>query len=169
MKKIELEVTDEMYESLMEISKGLNTQNHRHTAMPYFFQIRTDKRVFDTGMNGDVSFWHDNDGTELETVEEYRDYILDYSDVDSVVVNSMGKDALESFLEDTMNLEQCSYSIENDFKNAFLTEKACKEHIEQNSYHYNNPVDFLTHATRNPELETVMEFICKLTGGDLHK
>jgi len=50
-----------------------------------------------------------------------------------------------------------------------VAEKACKEHIEQNHYHYNNPKDYLVHAFRNPEMETVLEFLCGITGGELHK
>lgn len=34
-----IKINDEMYEFLMNLSKELNTQNHRATAMPYFFQI----------------------------------------------------------------------------------------------------------------------------------
>lgn len=90
-----IEVTDEMYKFLEELSTELNTQNHRCTAMPYFFQVQT--------------------------------------------------------------------------KNAFLTEKACKEHIKLNKHHYNEPADYLMHAFRNPELEKLMEFICGITKGKLHK
>jgi hypothetical protein len=41
--------------------------------------------------------------------------------------------------------------------------KACKKHIECNSHHYNEPVDYLSYASRNPELEMVQKFIMGLT------
>ncbi len=56
------------------------------------------------------------------------------------------------------------------YHNAFLTKKACREHIEENSQHYTKPVDFLMYAVRNPELEQVIEFLCELTECEqLHK
>ena len=55
------------------------------------------------------------------------------------------------------------------YKNAFLTEKACKEHIQANNYHYSKPIDYLSLAFRNPELEKVMQFICELSGEKIHK
>ena len=36
-----IQVTDEMHDFLINISKELNTQSHRATAMPYFFQVQT--------------------------------------------------------------------------------------------------------------------------------
>ena len=62
-----------------------------------------------------------------------------------------------------------NYRIEHKYTNAFLTEKACKRHIEQNSYHYNEPKDYLSSANRNYELELVFQFLCGLTGRDIHK
>lgn len=40
-----IEVSDETYKFLMDLSKELTTQNHRGTAMPYFFQIKTQEAV----------------------------------------------------------------------------------------------------------------------------
>jgi len=40
-----IEVTDDMYESLMSISKELNTQSHRGTRMPYMIQVSKKKEV----------------------------------------------------------------------------------------------------------------------------
>ncbi len=57
-----IEITDEMYDSLMEISKELNTQNHRSTAMPYFFQIQdeTEAIVYEDN-GGEIKYIHDGD------------------------------------------------------------------------------------------------------------
>jgi len=40
-----IKVNDEMYEFLINLSKELNTQDHRCTAMPYFFQVQTKEQV----------------------------------------------------------------------------------------------------------------------------
>ena len=39
-----IKISDEMYAQLMELSKEINTQNHRHTQMPYIFQIESGNR-----------------------------------------------------------------------------------------------------------------------------
>jgi hypothetical protein len=41
-----IEVSDEMYEKLMEISKEMNSQSNRGTAMPYFFQVQTKNPIY---------------------------------------------------------------------------------------------------------------------------
>ena len=36
-----IKISDEMYSSLMELSKEINGQDHRATQMPYLFQVQT--------------------------------------------------------------------------------------------------------------------------------
>ena len=48
------------------------------------------------------------------------------------------------------------------FNNSFLTEKACREHIECNRHHYRNPVDYLNYAFRNPEMEKLLRILSKI-------
>lgn len=55
-----------------------------------------------------------------------------------------------------------------DRENCFLTEKACKEHIESNHYHYTDPKDYLNHAWRNPEMELISKFLCGLVGKEIY-
>lgn len=180
-----INVTDEMYNFLMDLSKELNTQDHRCTAMPYFFQIQTKKQVaaYD-GCGTDI--WVDEDGNELETEDEIREFIAKdiYENDESIIyldddkakdlakkkVNEMDDWDLGEYLESHRNnWRKVAVTTENEYKNAFLTEKACKAHIKANNYHYSEPRDYLTHAFRNPELEKVLQFLCELTNGKLHK
>jgi len=62
-----IEVTDEMYKFLMNLSNELNIQNHRLTAMPYFFQIQTQEQVPAPEDSG-TEAWH-YDGLIIETDE----------------------------------------------------------------------------------------------------
>ena len=55
-----------------------------------------------------------------------------------------------------------SNQIEYVFNNSFLTEKACREHIECNRHHYRNPVDYLNYAFRNPEMEKLLRILSKI-------
>ena len=44
----------------------------------------------------------------------------------------------------------------------FLTNKACNEHIANNSHHYNNPRSFWVHFWRNQEMINLVNIIFKL-------
>jgi hypothetical protein len=161
-----IEISDEMYDSLMELSKELNTQSHRSTAMPYFFQIQTqDKRHVADGCGTECYYF---DGSEIETDEEINEAVADYKDWSISRVSKLSKDEKIDILEDA-GWQRAEYQFADVYENAFFTEKACKEHIRLNHYHYNKPVDYLTHAFRNPEMELVLKFLCELTNGQLHK
>jgi len=180
-----IKVTDKMYNFLIGLSKELNTQNHRCTAMPYFFQIRTTEQCAAyPGQGGEI--WVNGEGDELETEEEMREFIQQYiyendesiSHIDDdeakkeakVKVDEMDEYDIEEYLEETHNnWWKVNVTTEHKYQNAFLTEKACREHINSNKHHYRSPVDYLTYAFRNPELERVLKFLCELTGGKLHK
>lgn len=167
-----IEVSDEMYEFLIDLSKELNTQNHRGTAMPYFFQIQTQEQV--AVPEGCGTECYHSDGSQIETDDEIQEAIFNYKDWD---MDSRQHKKLYSELADWEKEEilenagwaKGNYDYKEKLENAFLTAKACKEHISLNDYHYNKPVDYLSHAFRNPELEMVLQFVCELTGGKLHK
>lgn len=164
-----INVTDEMYEFLVNLSTELNTQDHRATAMPYFFQIQTQEIVPAPEYSGTEAYHFDGD--LIETDEEIK-YALsqhyDWSENEEAEFRNMDKYTIEELLEKA-GYTKVHYDIKNVYKNAFLTEKACKAHIEQNKHHYDKPQDYLMHAFRNPELEKVMQFLCELTKGKLHK
>ena len=169
-----IEVTDEMYDKLIELATNMTTQDPRCTAMPHLFQIETKKKVYDWNCNGDHKIWIDRDwdfmeiesydvlvsylkDREIEIPENFKEIFDDHYDIDDFIKTNCP------------NLEECTYTYENEYKNAFFTEKACKEHIEKYGYHYNQPVDYLNHAWRNPEMDLVSEFLCGLVGKQTHK
>lgn len=163
-----IEVTDEMYDRLIEISKEINTQDNRATAKPYFFQVQQDKKIWDSGTNREHRIYIDfnSDPFEFEgTVEGVRNLLECYGMDEPEGLNEMSKDDIHEWVigHPEFDVRECSYDIGQEYSNAFLTEKACKEHIEKNHYHYSNPVDFLQHAFRNPELELIFEFLVELT------
>ena len=182
-----IEVTDEMHDDLMQLATDMTTQDPRGTAMPHLFQIRTRKKVYDWGLNGNHKIWVD-DGLEIETFDEFWNYLKnnvfenswlesDDAKAEKVKLETMWEDGLTSYstdIEDYIeencpDLKECSYSWEYEYQNSFLTEKACKKHIELNHYHYNQPVDYLNHAWRNPEMELIAKFLCSLVGKQIHK
>jgi hypothetical protein len=167
-----INVSDEMYDSLVAISNELNTQNHRCTAMPYFFQIKTeDWEPCPEDQGEEVWFC---DGSFLENDKEIKEAVIEYKEWDNLSKKEIENKykTLKSFeIEEILekNYRRVNRIKKEQFQNAFFTEKACLEHIKQNNYHYSNPVDYLTHAFRNPEMELVMKFLSELTGGKIHK
>lgn len=167
-----IQVSDEMYKFLMDLSTELNNQDHRCTAMPYFYQIQERKEI-PTGEGMGEEVWVCDGEICLRTEADIKKAIFEYKgwEIESNTDNEKYK-ALLSYEQDEIlenNYRKCCVTSDLTYKNAFLTEKACKKHIKLNNYHYTNPSDFLNHAFRNPELEQVMEFICNLTGGAAHK
>lgn len=162
-----IEVSDEMYSFLMELSKELNIQDHRGTAMPYFFQIQTQEEVAVPEGCGTECFFMDDH--KIETDKEIQEAIYDYygGKFSKKQVREMDAWEQENTLK-VIGFRKVYYDFKNKYENAFLTAKACKEHIRLNSYHYHKPVDYLTHAFRNPELEMVLKFVCELTGDKIH-
>ncbi len=162
-----IEVTDEMYDRLIDLSKKMNTQSHRATAMPYFFQVQDTERIYGI----DCRF--DNNGfvwvrDELEIEPNRAEMIEQLMEDEYIFSTDISDDDLDNLMEDA-KYEKVYYRNQQVYSNAFLTEDACKNHIQRNRHHYNAPTDFLTHGFRNPELELVQQFLCELSGGKLHK
>ena len=165
MKKIE--INDDMYNSLIELSKEMLSQDNRATAMPHMFQIQTDERKYVPDGCGE-EIWVCDD-TTLEDEKEEADAIAEFKDWDNTDKYYELQDwEIEEILINA-GYRKVSFVTENSYQNTFFTAKACDNHIKQNSYHYNNPVCFLNHAFRNTEMELISKFLCELTGGKIHK
>ena len=162
-----IQVTDDLYDKLMEMSKKLNTQSHRATAMPYFFQVMETKRIYGIDSNYDSNgyVWMKD---SCNTEPNREDMIERLMNEGLVIPETITDDELDDFMEDA-GYEKVYYRNQKVFSNAFFTEDACKNHIKGNRHHYKEPTDFLTHGFRNPELELVQQFLCELSGGGLHK
>lgn len=173
-----IEVSDEMYASLVKLATEMTTQDPRCTRMPHMFQIRNWKKVYDADLNGNVLILLDRgNGIEIETVEDLITYLKDGDEEfneDEIKEMWENRDLYNSDLMDWLqerriDLEEYSYSFEPEYSNCFLTAKAAQEHLDANYYHYHKKADvYLNHAWRNPEAELVSEFLCNLIGKTLH-
>jgi hypothetical protein len=170
-----IEVSDEMYDQLVELATEMVTQDPSYTAMPHLFQIQTEKKVYDWSCNGHNKVWIDvGNQIEIETYEDLVDY---FGNMDKDVPENlkemwddMFQDDLEYLFEKELpDLEQCSYTVEHVYENGFLTAKACDEHIRKNGNYYDNPRTYLAHAWRNTDMDLVSEFLCALVGKPIHK
>jgi hypothetical protein len=152
-----IEVSDEVYAKLIDIANEMTTQDPRGTRMPHIFQIRDWKKVYDWNMNGDTHIWVNDYETEIETIEEFKEYLEDNGYNVPENLEKMWDDHnwwdMEDFLEENnIELKQCSYSLEPFYVNSFLTAKAAQEHLDKNYYHYHKNADvYLNHAWRNRE------------------
>ena len=174
MKKIE--ISDEMYDKLIELATEMTTQDPRCTRMPHIFQIRDWRRVYDWDLNGDTRCWIDRDGDfqVIEEFEEFREYLIEKGVDEPENLKEMWGDdfgfELDEWIEENVpELEKCTYSTEPVYINSFLTAKAAQDHLDSNYYHYHDKADvYLNHAWRNPEAELVSEFLCGLVGKKIH-
>jgi len=171
-----IEVSDEMYDKLIELATEMTTQDPRGTRMPHMFQIRDWKKVYDAELNGDVSIFLDRGyGIEIETEEELIDYLTENEiefnedEIRDMWVNDKNFGLLDWIDDYAPDLQQHSYSLEPTYTNCFLTAKAAQEHLDKNYYHYHKDADvYLNHAWRNSEADTISTFLCGLVGKGLH-
>jgi len=156
-----------MYEFLINLSKELNTQDHRGTRMPYFFQVQTKKQIAVPKGCG-TEAWH-YDGSLIETKKEIEEAVNEYKGWDEATTefNHLEDYEIEDILE-SAGYVKVNYDYETELENCFLTSKACDEHIRVNGHNLKSPVNYLSGSFRNPELEMLMKFLCELTGGKLH-
>ena len=181
-----IQVTDEMYEALMKLSKEMTTQDMRSTRMPHMFQVRETKNVAAySGCGSEI--WVSDEGEALKTEEELRGYICediietlmsndseeDEEEAKMIAfsrVQKMDEDDLGDYL-DNMSMENwriVEETTENFYTNTFFTAKACQNHIDINADKYTKPVVYLRHAWRNPQMELVSKFLCEISGGKIH-
>jgi hypothetical protein len=168
-----IEVSEEMYDKLIGLATEMTTQDPRGTKMPHMFQIRDWKKQYDWGLNGNTHIWVGDYGEEIETLDEFKEY-LENNGIDIPEnIEDIWNDHwdMEDFLEEkNIVLKQCSYSLVPEYTNHFLTAKAAEEHLRLNDYHYHKDADvYLNHAWRNPEMEMVSEFLCGLVVKEPHK
>lgn len=163
----QIQVTDEMHEFLMNLSYELNNQDHRGTRMPYFFQVQTKKQIAVPEGNG-TKAWH-YDGCLIETDDEIQNAVMEIKQFKTVdEFKLLYEYEIEEILENN-DWNKVWYDYDTELENAFLTSKACDEHIRVNRHNLKDPVNYISGAFRNPELEMVMKFLCELTGGELHR
>ena len=169
-----------MYSQLKELAEEYVTQPNRSTRMPYLFQIQTTEEIPALEGNGEA-IWVNRDGDTLRTDEEIKDKVIEYLcekeyekpenndntdddilvDVKERVKYDMDEHDIEVCLTDDVDegWHKIYVDTQKVYSNAFFTAKACKEHIEANHYHYNEPRDYLKHAWRNPEMELISNFL----------
>ena len=175
MKTIEIE--DELYERLMYLSNEIKTQDNRGTASPYFFQIteRVEEPCWDGNCDKYIwtnyySEWEKVDGDYnsmleflYENFESFYQNIQQWfkdNDLEDDVLSQLDEDQMEDLFK-YLEFDKIPVCEVVKTYNAFLTEKSVKAYIESNKHHYPKGIvsDYLEYAFRNPDLETVFDFL----------
>lgn len=167
-----IQVPDEMYAKLMALANEMVKQDPRATRMPHLFQIRTTEEVAAYDGCGE-QVWVDDEENKLdekdikEKVINNQNWGLLPKSTATRKYKFLDEFEVESILED-IGCRKLNVTNEYRYQNCFFTAKACKQHIKQNDYHYNQPTDYLNHAWRNPEMELVATFLCSLVGKPMY-
>jgi hypothetical protein len=126
-----IEVTDEMYESLMSISKELNTQSHRCTRMPYMIQVSRKKEVSAYEGQGE-EFWFGDEGRKLEDDFDIdtvvKEYLWDkYEEEDDDRFDEFDEHDKEQILED-LGYTKHNVTEEDELSEFFFTDKGLRKY-----------------------------------------
>ncbi|MFW5847294.1 MAG: hypothetical protein ACOCVF_00045 [bacterium] len=172
-----IEVTDEMYEFLINLSREIKEQDNRATAMPYFFQVREIKEVAAHEGCGEERFYSSKYETELRTDDDKVEWIKE--NIDCFIGTMYEEEAKDVGVHtstwdlDTMltELDFNKFYVDTDYKysNVFFTSKACDEHIRINKHNLKYPVNYLNHAYINEEMDMIFKFLLELTNNEVHE
>ena len=171
MKKIEL--TDNEYEFLKDLSHELNTQDTDGTAQPVYWGVEEEKEVLTIEGQGEPRIRFDDGAYTLEElVENINENISDYEpDIQDEWKELDKEDADEvcTFAQERLKWDHIYdvFWVEKEWQisrltGAFLTKRACKKYIETNHYHHCKPHTYALHAFRNYELETLLRLLKNL-------
>lgn len=157
-----IEVTVEMYEFLMGLQHELLTQDNRATRKPYFYMVQETIEVAVPEGCGD-EVWACDGEIHLRNAEDIKEAVFEWkewditNEDDCTRFNKLSDWEIDSILEE--NYRKCYVSIAYRYSNSFLTEKACREHIDINRHNLTSPRTYLDYAFRNTEMENLVKLL----------
>ena len=164
-----IEISKEDLEFLKDLQHELNTQDNDGTADPLYWGVLEEKEEYVPEGCGEPRISHDDGSWTLEeAVESVNEVINEYDQDTQDEWKDIWKDDAEdvcNFMRETLKWDFCDvYYVEkvdriSNYSGAFLTKRACKQHIEKNHYHYDNPRTYAMCAYRNYELERLLKIL----------
>lgn len=153
-----IEINDQDLEFLRTLVHEMKTQENHCTASPYFYSVRTWRKMAQPSGFGEKEVWVDWRGPDsFYSFEDYQKFMIECCDF---------KGSEEELRERFGELDQYSETLIEEFHNVFLTQKGYEEHMRLNGHNYHHsdekPSFFIKHAFRNPEIETLFKIIHKL-------
>ena len=170
---MKIEISKEDYDFLKELQHELNTQETDGQADPIFWSVVEKHEVLSRSCYGSPRVPCDDGAYTLEELLELvKENIEDYDqEVRDEWQNNVDKEDIEEVAEfvcermgyDNIYYNDIYYVEDKDriatYSGAFLTKRACQQHIEQNRHHYCEPHTFANTAYRNYELERLLKIL----------
>lgn len=168
-----IEIPQEDYDFLKELQHELNTQETDGQADPIYWSVMEKHEVLSrSAFSSPRVPFDDGAYTYEELLELVKENIEDYdqeirdewqNDIDQEDIEEVAKFACERMGFDNINYDDIYYVEDEDrvsmFSGAFLTKRACLQHIETNKYHYTEPHSYANTAYRNYELERLLKIL----------
>ena len=157
-----INVTDEIYDFLSNLSNEIKTQDNRCTAQPYFFQVKEDEEFATTAGCGE-EVWVMDGEIHLRTEQDIKEAVFEWKewtlgdDTSELLYENLTSFEVEDILKE--NYHKVNVDIRYRYSNSFFTKKACEEHIRINKHNLDNPKSYLFYAYRNTELEMMFKFL----------
>lgn len=169
MKKIELSQED--FEFLQELSHELNTQTTDGNAQPVYWGVMETEEVgAPEGCGDPIIYMGDGETMELEEAVKYveEEYLKDLDEANQEEWADIDKNDMDDVVRfmnenlDWHNVRIVWYKKQERISNdtgAFLTKRACKEYIEKFHYNHCHPHTYAMTAYRNFELERLLKIL----------
>lgn len=154
MKTIEL--PDYLADALIKTGKELAHQNNVGTAWPVWY-VTEIKKVERPDGDGNIKERIDPDAIDEDKLCESCRKIWD-EDGD-LPGNCDNWECDSTFWWYDEEREYASYG-----SCFFLTQKACQEYIDENHYHFNNPLPYAASAFRNDEMQPIIQALILMAG-----
>lgn len=150
-----IEISNESYEFVKSLISEIETQDNRITAYPILYMIQTKDKQIRPEEYSDEFEWYGNG--ESYSHDELIELLKDSDKIDSTDIENWNEWDISNSAND-IGIEKVYFENIDKFEsNIFFTEKAIKQHIKSNHYHYNDPKDYVIHAWRNPEVENIIK------------
>ncbi len=146
-------------DTIKQFLTKMSEQDNRSTAAPYFYVIRTSKKVpAYSGCGEFIEYYDPEDPEEIyDSIEEYITKQKEYQEYEEML--DVEKEDFDLKMEDIeYELEKVELNHEWEEKGMFLTETDAKEHLRRNYYHYSKDAHtYVKHSWRAPELEEFLK------------
>ena len=166
-----IEVSQEDYEFLKELQHELNTQETDCQADPIYWSVMEKREVLALEGEGEPRIPYDDGAYSLE--ELIKDISENIEDYDQAIQDEWKEcDKTEAYTVADFATERLGYNVYpnsiyyvqdedhiSTFSGAFLTKRACQQHIDANRYHYREPHTYTNTAYRNYELERLLKIL----------